>query len=69
MRALARPRPQTLHALLRVLCGGKNIIFIFYIYFSVDTVDNVYKRHSTKILSVSRGVNRGVNRCQPRKVF
>ena len=32
---------------------GKNIIFIFYIYFSVDTVDNVYKRHSTKTLSVN----------------
>ena len=69
MRALARPRPQTLHALLRVLCAGKNIIFIFYIYFSVYTVYIRDIRHSVSGLSVNRGVNRGVNRCKPRKVF
>lgn len=72
MRAPARPRPQTLHAFLRVqfaYCRCINVIFIFYVYFSVDTVDKWDNRHSTKILSVNRGVNRGVNRCQLRKVF
>ena len=56
MRAPGRPRPQTLRVFLRVqfaYCRCINVILIFYMIFSVDTVDNVYKRHSTNILSVN----------------